>query len=153
MKRSPRNPKEGIFAGGVSIDVVWQGFMIAIITIIAYIVGHYMESGVWEFVNSADGMTMAFLTMSMSEIFHSFNLRSRRQSIFTIKNQNKFLWGAMAVSLMLTIAVIYVPFLSNAFGLESISFLEYIVSILMAFSVIPIVEVVKFFQRRNIKAK
>ena len=153
MKRSPRNPKEGIFAGGVSIDVVWQGFMIAIITIIAYIVGHYMESGVWEFVNSADGMTMAFLTMSMSEIFHSFNLRSRRQSIFTIKNQNKFLWGALAVSLMLTIAVIYVPFLSNAFGLESISFLEYIVSILMAFSVIPIVEVVKFFQRRNIKAK
>ena len=153
MKRSPRNPKEGIFAGGVSIDVVWQGFMIAIITIIAYIVGHYMESGVWEFVNSADGMTMAFLTMSMSEIFHSFNLRSRRQSIFTIKNQNKFLWGAMAVSLMLTIAVIYVPFLSNAFGLESISFLEYIVSILIAFSVIPIVEVVKFFQRRNIKAK
>lgn len=149
MKRSPRNSKESIFAGGVSIDVVWQGFMIAIITIAAYVVGHYIESGVWEFVNSADGMTMAFLTMSMAEIFHSFNLRSRRQSIFTIKSQNKFLWGAMAVSLILTMAVIYIPFLSNAFGLESISLMEYGISILMAFTVIPIVEVVKFFQRKK----
>lgn len=148
MKRSPRDSKESIFAGGVSKDVIWQGFMIAIITIVAYVVGHYMESGVWEFVNSADGMTMAFLTMSMAEIFHSFNLRSRRHSIFTIKGQNKFLWGAMVVSLLLTLAVIYIPFLSNAFGLETISLMEYGVSLLISFTVIPIVELVKFFQRR-----
>ena len=152
MKRSPRSSKESIFSGGVSIDVIWQGFMIAIITVVAYIVGHYMESGVWEFINSADGMTMAFLTMSMAEIFHSFNLRLRRHSIFTIKNQNKFLWFAMAVSFLLTLAVVYIPFLANAFGLESISLAEYGVSILIAFMVIPIVELVKFFQRKyNIK--
>ena len=149
MKRKPRSSKESIFAGGVSVDIIWQGFMIAIITIIAYVVGHYMESGIWEFVNSPDGITMAFLTMSMAEIFHSFNLRSRKHSIFTIKNQNKFLWGAMIVSLLLTLAVIYIPFLSNAFGLEEISFIEYIVSILMAFTVIPIVELVKYFQRKK----
>ena len=149
MKRKPRSSKESIFAGGVSVDIIWQGFMIAIITIIAYVVGHYMESGIWEFVNSPDGMTMAFLTMSMAEIFHSFNLKSRKHSIFTIKNQNKFLWGAMIVSLLLTLAVIYIPFLSNAFGLEEISFIEYIVSILMAFTVIPIVELVKYFQRKK----
>ena len=148
MKRSPRNSKESIFAGGVSIDIIWQGFMIAIITIVAYVVGHYMESGVWEFVNSADGMTMAFLTMSMAEIFHSFNLRSRRGSVFTIKSHNKFLWGAMILSLLLTLAVIYIPFLSNAFGLESISIIEYGVSLVISFTVIPIVEVAKFFQRR-----
>nr|WP_276632190.1 HAD-IC family P-type ATPase [Terrisporobacter hibernicus] len=148
MKRSPRNSKESIFAGGVSIDIIWQGFMIAIITIVAYVVGHYMESGVWEFVNSADGMTMAFLTMSRAEIFHSFNLRSRRGSVFTIKSHNKFLWGAMILSLLLTLAVIYIPFLSNAFGLESISIIEYGVSLVISFTVIPIVEIVKFFQRR-----
>ncbi|MCC3867120.1 calcium-translocating P-type ATPase, PMCA-type [Terrisporobacter mayombei] len=147
MKRSPRNSKESIFADGVNIDIIWQGFMIAIITIVAYVVGHYMESGMWEFVNSADGMTMAFLTMSMAEIFHSFNLRSRRNSVFTIKSQNKFLWGAMILSLLLTLAVIYIPFLSNAFGLESISIMEYGVSLLISFTVIPIVELVKFFQR------
>ncbi|WP_455538283.1 calcium-translocating P-type ATPase, PMCA-type [Terrisporobacter sp.] len=148
MKRSPRDSKESIFACGVGIDIIWQGFMIAIITIISYLVGHYMESGVWEFVNSADGMTMAFLTMSMAEIFHSFNLRSRRQSIFTIKDQNKFLWGAMVISILLTLAVVYIPALTKAFGLESISFMEYGVSVLMAFIVIPIVEVIKFFQRK-----
>ena len=148
MQRSPRNSKESIFYGGVGTDIIWQGFMIAIITIIAYVVGHYMESGVWEIVNSPDGMTMAFLTMSMAEIFHSFNLRSRRKSIFTIKSQNKFLWGAMSVSILLTIAVIYIPFLSNAFDLETISFTEYFVSILISFTVIPIVEFVKLFQRK-----
>lgn len=149
MKRYPRNSKESIFAGGVSIDIIWQGFMIAIITTIAYIVGHYMESGVWDFVNSTDGMTMAFLTMSMAEIFHSFNLRSRRHSIFTIKGQNKFLWIAMMISLLLTLAVIYVPFLSNAFALKAISPMEYGISLLISFTVIPIVELVKFFQRLN----
>lgn len=148
MKMSPRDSKESIFADGISKDVIWQGFMISIITIVAYIVGHYIESGVWEFVNSGDGMTMAFLTMSMAEILHSFNLRSRRHSIFTIKGQNKFLWGAMVVSFLLTLAVIYIPFLSNAFGLETISFMECGVSLLISFTVIPIVELVKFFQRR-----
>lgn len=149
MKRSPRNSKESIFAGGVSIDVIWQGFMIAIITIVAYLVGHYMDTGVWEFVNSSKGMTMAFLTMSMAEIFHSFNLRSRRHSIFTIKGHNKFLWAAMLISFLLTLAVVYVPFLSNAFGLKTISPMEYGVSLLIAFTVIPVVEIVKFLQRRR----
>ena len=54
----------------------------------------------------------------------------------------------MIVSLLLTLAVIYIPFLSNAFGLETISLMEYGVSLLISFTVIPIVEVVKFFQRR-----
>ncbi len=148
MKRKPRDSKESIFAGGVSMDVIYQGCMIAIVTIIAYIVGHYMESGVWEFVNSKDSMTMAFLTMSMAEIFHSFNLRSRRCSIFKIKKQNKFLWLSMIISLLLTLVVIYIPFLSNAFGLESISLAEYIVALLISITVIPMVEIVKFFQRR-----
>ena len=147
MKRSPRDPKESIFAGGLAIDIIWQGIMIAIITIVAYLVGHYIESGVWEFVNSPDGMTMAFLTMSMAEIFHSFNLRSRRKSIFKIKQQNKFLWGAMIVSIILTTAVIYIPFISSAFGFEQISVIEYGVSLLIAFTVIPIVEIVKILQK------
>lgn len=149
MKRKPRDTKEGIFARGLGIDIIWQGFMIAIITIIAYLVGHYIESGVWQFVSSKDGMTMAFLTMSMAEIFHSFNLRSRRHSIFTIKNQNKFLWAAMFISLFLTTFVIYTPGISQAFGFEHISFIEYIVALLLAFTVIPIVELVKLYQRKH----
>jgi Ca2+-transporting ATPase len=107
-----------------------------------------VESGRWEFVNSADGMTMAFLTMSMAEVFHSFNMRSQRGSIFSHKTHNKYLTGSMALSLLLTTAVIYIPFLSNAFGFEAISLQEYFIAMALAVSVIPIVEIVKLFQRK-----
>jgi Ca2+-transporting ATPase len=151
MKRSPRNPKEGIFAGGVGIDIAYQGVMIACITLAAYFIGHFMEAGVWSFTNSADGMTMAFLTMSMAEMFHSFNMRSQRDSVFKIKSKNLVLLGAMVGSLLLTSAVIFIPALSNLFGFEKISAAEYFTAMLLAFLVIPIVELVKFFQRLRAK--
>lgn len=151
MERPPRDPKEGIFAGGLGFDVAFQGVLVALITLLAYFVGHFMESGNWEIAPSADGMTMAFLTLSMAEIFHSFNMRSRRHSVFTLKKQNLFLWGAMALSLILTTAVIYIPFLSEAFSFEHISAAEYFTALGLAFTVIPIVELVKFIQRKRNK--
>lgn len=153
MKRKPRDAKDGIFAGGLGVHVVLQGAVVALITLTAYLVGHYMEAGVWEFTESADGMTMAFLTLSMAEIFHSFNMRSLKKSVFTVTKQNKFLWGAMLISLICTTAVIYIPFLSNAFGFEHISFAEYMVSILIAATIIPIVELTKLIQRAVEKRK
>ncbi|MEG0570669.1 MAG: calcium-translocating P-type ATPase, PMCA-type [Oscillospiraceae bacterium] len=153
MQRPPRDPKESIFARGLMSDVIYQGIMVSIITLASYFIGHFMESGVWEIANSADGMTMAFLTMSMAEIFHSFNMRSQTHSIFTLKKQNIYLWGAMLGSLLMTILVIYVPFLRGAFQFEAISFIEFIVAMLLAVSVIPIVEVVKFFKFRKLRAK
>lgn len=151
MKRSPRNPKDGIFSGGMGADVAYQGILVTVVTLAAYFIGHFLEAGVWEMTNSADGMTMAFLTMSMAEIFHSFNMRSQRGSILTMKSHNFYLLGAMLLSLLLTTAVIYVPALSLAFGFEEISLLEYTVALLLAFSVIPVVEVVKLVQRKAVK--
>lgn len=98
MSRPPRNSKEGIFAGGLGFDTIWQGLMITAVTVAAYFIGHFMEHGVFEIAESPDGITMAFLTLSMAEMFHSINMRSRRQSVFRIKNQNKFLFGAMVAS-------------------------------------------------------
>lgn len=151
MSRKPRDTKEGIFAGGVGFNVAFQGTMVTCITLAAYFIGHYMESGRWEIVSSADGMTMAFLTLSMAEIFHSFNMRSLDKSIFHIKGMNKFLLGAMLASLICTTAVIYIPFLANAFGFEHISLMEYGVSLLLAVLVIPIVELVKWIRRMRNK--
>lgn len=147
MKRKPRNPKEGIFAAGLGTDVIYQGVLVTLITMAAYLIGHYIESGELVFTNSPDGMTMAFLTMSMAEIFHSFNMRSQRGSIFKMKSHNIYLIGAMLLSLVLTTAVIYVPLLSDAFGFEHISLLEYSIAMLLAVSVIPLVEIVKAIQR------
>lgn len=153
MQRPPRDAKEGIFAGGMGTDVLFQGLAVSIITLAAYFIGHFMESGVWEFTNSADGMTMAFLTMSMAEIFHSFNMRSRTQSIFHTKSHNKFLWGAMVLSLVLTTAVIYIPFLNNAFQFESINFAEYAVAMVLALMMIPLVEMQKLCKRKLAKRR
>ena len=150
MRRPPRDSREGIFAGGMFFDIAYQGFLVTAITIAAYIIGHSIEVGCFEMPRgvSPDGMTMAFLTMSMCEIFHSFNLRSQRKSVFSLKGQNKILWAAMLGSLVLTTLLLEVPFLAGAFGFEMISWVEYAISIGLAFLVIPVVEIVKFFQRR-----
>ena len=148
MKRPPRKSSDGIFAGGVGFDVVYQGLFVTLLTLAAYFIGHFMEAGRWELTESADGMTMAFLTLSMIEIFHSFNMRSRKGSIFHMKHQNKYLWGAMALSFVLTSAVIYIPALSSAFGFERISALEYDVAIGLGLLVIPAVEISKWIRRK-----
>ena len=147
MRRPPRKASDGIFAGGLGIDVFYQGALVTAVTLAAYFVGHFMESGVWEITQSPDGVTMAFLTMNMAEIFHSFNMRSQRGSVFSLHSHNKILWGAMLLSLVLTTAVIYLPGISTAFGFEHISLLEYAVALGLAVLVIPVVEAVKACQR------
>ena len=70
-----------------------------------------------------------------------------------MRTQNLYLFGAMALSLLLTTLVIYVPFLSTVFEFEHISFVEYLVSMAMAVSIIPIVEIIKLVQRARRKAR
>jgi Ca2+-transporting ATPase len=153
MKRNPRNAGDGIFADGVAGETLFQGAVIGALTLLAYFVGHYMESGLWEIAESADGMTMAFLSLSLLEMFHSFNMRSRHESIFRLKTKNKFLFGSLLASFVLTTAVIYVPFLSRAFEFEHISLTEYFVAILIAVSIIPIMEIMKLIRRFQLKNK
>lgn len=147
MSRPPRSARESIFAHGVGFDCVYQGVMCAILTLAAFFIGHYMEYGVWTLTNSPDGTTMAFLTLSMAEIFHSFNMRAHRASIFTIRTPNWTLVGAAAASLALTTLCIYVPFLADAFDFTAISAAEYAVAMGLAVLVIPVVELVKCVQR------
>ena len=148
MKRRPRDAKAGVFAGGMGFDIAYQGLVVSALTLASYFIGHYIESGVWTITNSADGTTMAFVTMSMAEIFHSFNMRSQRGSLLTLKGFNKTLnWAALG-SLVATTLVCEVPFLANAFGFTSVELNEYLIALALAFCVIPIVEIVKFIQRR-----
>ena len=148
MKQKPRDPKEGIFAGGMGFDVFFQGFIVTVLVLVSYLLGHYVESGVWEFVDSPDGTTMAFLTLSMVEIFHSLNMRSRRGSIFTLPTKNMFLYAAMVASLLLTTAVIEIPFLAGLFEFTPIDWNEYLIALGLAVLIIPIMEVVKAVQRK-----
>lgn len=148
MERKPRSSKDGIFSGGLGFDVAYQGILVTLLTLAAYFIGHHIQVGGWTFEDSTHGTTMAFLTLSFAELFHSFNMRSQRGSLFKIKGQNKFLLIASLLSLVLTTVVIEVPFLANAFKFERIGLQEYGIAALLGFSVIPIVEVVKFIQRK-----
>lgn len=155
MRRKPRSSKDGIFAGGLGIDVLYQGILVTILTLSAFFIGERIESGYWMFSNienCEEGITMAFLTMSMCEIFHSYNMRSQRGSVIqmTIKgSHNNALFLSMLASLILTTCVIEIPLFANMFGFTPIGILEYIISIALALAIIPIVEIVKFIQRKK----
>ena len=163
MDREPRKPNESIFAGGIGINVVIQGVFVGLLTLFAFILGHcfelYSQTGVWkwEFTFeggfSNDGMTMAFLTLSMTEMFHAFNARSINHSLFSVKKQNKFLWGAFIVSFLLTTAVIYIPGINTMFEFAPISFTEYCISIAIAFTIIPFTELSKLIANRKHRKK
>ena len=153
MKKAPRDPKAGIFAGGVGVDVAYQGVLVSVLTIASYFIGHFLETGNWEISESTHGMTMAFLTMSLAEIFQSFNMRSQRGSIFSLKKQNKWLIGSAVLAFILTTVVIEVPFLAKAFEFAVIGWEEYAIAFLLGLSIIPLVEIVKLIQRAIAKAK
>ena len=151
MRRPPRPSSDGIFSGGLGFDIAYQGVLVTVITLASYILGHCMEVGYFEMPQgeSPHGMTMAFLTMSMCEIFHSFNMRSQRRSVFSLPSHNKVLWAAMLGSLVLTTLVLEVPVIANAFGFTPVSWTEYGLALGLAVLVIPIVELVKFIQRKT----
>ena len=155
MDRPPRDSHDGIFAGGLGLDILYQGVLITVITLASYIIGHCVEVGYFEMPSgvSPHGMTMAFLTMSMCEIFHSFNMRFQRRSIFSGHSHNKGLWAAMLGSLLITTLVLEVGPIADAFGFTPVGWAEYGIALALAVLVIPVVELVKFFQRRAAKKK
>ena len=155
MDRPPRDSHDGIFAGGLGLDILYQGVLITVITLASYIIGHCVEVGYFEMPSgvSPHGMTMAFLTMSMCEIFHSFNMRFQRRSIFSGRSHNKVLWAAMLGSLLITTLVLEVGPIADAFGFTPVGWAEYGIALALAVLVIPVVELVKFFQRRAAEKK
>ena len=157
MNRKPRSKNDGIFAGGLGFDCAYQGILVSILTVAAFYIGEYLEclkTGMaFAFTNihdSTEGMTMAFFTMAMCEIFHSFNMRSQRASVVGMVfkgSHNVVLYAAMIGSFLLTTAVVEVDFLSNLFGFAHLDLTSYLISLGLAFLVIPIVEIVKAIQR------
>ena len=158
MRRQPRKKSDGIFSGGLGVDCVYQGIIVTVLTLIAFFTGEFLETGKWIFHNipdSNEGMTMAFFTMSMCEIFHSFNMRSQRGSSVGMMfkgSHNIYLYLASIASLILTTAV-EIDFLSELFGFAHLNTEAYLISLGLSFLIIPIVEIVKCFQRAASKKK
>lgn len=155
MKRKPRKASDGVFAGGMGIDIAFQGVIITILVIASFFAGMYFHNnGVIQLsmltdgVADPEGVTMAFITLSMVEIFHSFNMRSRRASIFSMKTQNKWLWGAAALAVVLTIVPVEVDFLAEVFGFMTLDPIALFTALGLAFLIIPLMEIYKAVMRR-----
>ncbi len=153
MRRKPRSKNDGIFSGGLGFDCAYQGVLVSVLTIAAFYIGEFLETGHLVFRNipdSSEGMTMAFFTMAMCEIFHSFNMRSQRGSAVAMVfkgHHNVALYGAMVGSFLLTTAVVEVDFLSNLFGFAHLDLKAYLISLGLSVLIIPIVEIIKLVQR------
>lgn len=145
MQKPPRDAKEGVFANHLGVKIIYQGTIIAVLTLISFLIGNGQSHIV--------GMTMAFLTLSMCEIFHSLNLRSSTKSIFTLKTHNKYLFLAMLASFVMTLGVIYLPGVNTVFKLTSLSAGNFFSAVGIALSIIPIVELEKLITRRIAKNK
>lgn len=159
MSRPPRRSTDGIFAGGMGLDAIVQGVVIGALTLVSYMIGHWLEFGTLDLtqvVSNPDagvlGMTMAFLTLSMVEMFHGFNMRSRRESVFAMRTQNKWIWGSVVLAVLLTLVVIEVPTLAAAFGFAKLTVKQYGCAMGIAFCVIPVMEVYKGIMR-GVEAK
>ena len=161
MRRKPRSKTDGIFAGGLGFDCGYQGILVSILTVAAFYIGEWLEcletgaAFAWTNIHdSSEGMTMAFFTMAMCEIFHSFNMRSQRGSAVAMVfkgHHNVALYGAMIGSFLLTTAVVEIDFLSNLFGFAHLDLKAYLISLGLSVLIIPIVEIVKAIQRATAK--
>ena len=154
MKRKPRNASDGVFAGGMGLDIAFQGVIITLLVLASFFAGVYFDMGYIDIADmiagtaDAEGVTMAFITLSMVEIFHSFNMRSRRASIFSMKTQNKWLWGAAALALALTVVPVEVDFLAEVFGFMPLPVHALLTALGLAFLIIPIMEIYKAIMRK-----
>lgn len=137
MLKPPRNPKEGIFSGKMRFNIFSQGILIGIITLIAFYYGYSTYS-------LDVGETMAFGTLSLSQLWHSLNSRSNKFSIFKLGIfSNPYLVVAILVSAILQLVVMVVPFLQSVFQITGLTSFQWIILILISFIPIPFVEILK----------
>ena len=136
MSRLPRNPKKNLFADGLWWKIMIEGAMLGMFTLLAFSIGNRLYS-------VEVGRTMAFLTLGILELVHSFNIKSE-ESIFKIGIfENKYLIGALVLGVILQVIVVVVSPLAHVFSLVPLTEIQWLYTILIAVAPIPIVEIQK----------
>lgn len=146
MNDKPRPKSESFFANGLGRDIILEGIFIGVITIVSYLIGFGHSE--------LSGHTMAFTTLALTELFHSFNIRTHN-SIFKKGNlfKNKYVVGSFLIGFVLQMIVLYVPGLNDIFQLEPLSIGRLLISVGLAFSVVILMEISKFIRRKMAKNK
>lgn len=152
MNQKPRGRKSNFFSGGVFQAIIYQGLLEGGITLGVYALAITYPVHQASGLAHADALTMAYATLGMIQLFHAFNVKSVHQSIFIVgffKNK-AFNWAVLA-SFLLLAATIMVPGLNGLFHVSHLDIHQWGIVLAASFSLIVIVEIVKFFQRRMAK--
>ncbi|HHI3606759.1 TPA: cation-translocating P-type ATPase [Bacillus anthracis] len=157
MKEKPRHAKESLFSGSVPF-LIFNGFVIGLLTLIAFIAGAKFYTGDTNlfplFPERIDedallhAQTMAFVVLSFSQLVHSFNLRSRTKSIFSIGIfTNKYLVFSLLIGVLMQVCIISIPPLANIFGVHALTMRDW--GFVLLLSIIPLVvsEFIKLVKR------
>jgi P-type Ca2+ transporter type 2C len=161
MKDKPRNPKESLFAGGAGVNLVINGVLIGILTLIAFVLGLVEFSSLSlsklfteGFVRnpSAEALihaqTMAFVVLSVSQLFHSLNMRNTKKSIFQSGLfTNKYLVASILIGIWLQFIVITFTPLAEIFDVIALSGNEWLTVLILSIMPLVINEIIKFFKR------
>lgn len=136
MSRLPRNPKKNLFVDGLWWKIMIEGAMLGMFTLLAFSIGNRLYS-------VEVGRTMAFLTLGILELVHSFNIKSE-ESIFKIGVfENKYLIGALVLGVILQVIVVVISPLAQIFSLVPLTGIQWLYTVLIAIAPIPIVEIQK----------
>ena len=153
MKHKPRGKKSNFFSGGVMSSIIYQGILEGLLTLFVYFYAVYI-SPVHTTTTQIheDALTMTFATLGLLQLFHAFNVKSIHGSIFTVGVfRNKAFNFAILMSFVLLAITIVVPGLNDLFDVAHLDWHQWLVVLLTSISIIPIVEIVKFVQRRTLK--
>ena len=157
MKRKPNKPSEGVFTKGMTWRVVYQGIMIGVLTLIAFMIGlatttEPIDGLTLDETKIEVGQTMAFVTLAFSELVHVYNIRNNKKSIFKIgigKNRNLIL--ATLASALLMIIILAVPFLRQVFSIPILPLENILELVVLAIAPVVIVEIFKALKINTVK--
>jgi len=136
MNKKPKDPKKGLFADGLWSKIFIEGLMIGMLTLVAFSIGNNLYG-------LTVGRTMAFISLSMLELVHSFNIRSE-ESIFKIGIfKNKYLIGAFILGTLLQVLVVIIPSIAYVFDVAALNSTQWLYTILISISPLFIMEVQK----------
>ncbi|MBQ4611916.1 MAG: cation-transporting P-type ATPase, partial [Clostridia bacterium] len=141
MHRAPRQRKESLFGGGVGAQAIWQGFMFAALTLVAFHVGYKT----WG--DLALGETMAFAALALGQLVHALNVRSSHSLFRSGLLSNRYMLAALGGSLALLLGVLLIPGVQTVFSLVPMSLNAWLVVIGLALTPLVFVEVYKLIRR------
>jgi len=152
MKLPPRKAKSSLFAGNMGKDILIQGIMQTALVMLSYCLGNYVLSEGVE--NHAVAETMAFVSLCIIQLFHAYNLRSQRNSLFAGNPfGNKYINGSFIIGVVLTLIVVLIPGLNTVFGTAQLKWDDWLIAIGVAVMIIPCVEIQKLIERAIEKNK